>query len=296
MLCQLIEYGGSDSDLIKDGVVLTLVQSLQHPVDHPKIADWVYDALKKISIAPDGKAALQSPDVRNAFALAFKQDYPQGYSNIYVWDHAPSIARLIYCDDSRTDLKLSTEVTEIIQTCIGRLSKGLLDPRGPEKMARSVQVLRVLAPVLDYADEITRHDGVPVAVDLIRHMQKQRSDYWLHQAFHQRLLMLCFQCYSETATGALARAHFIMLRGCDLLIEVLGDGTAASRPVTILYAVLSMLRVLCWYADCSTAVKHLPTSSKEIIKRAMDIHAEYLNSVPLGLRDATAKLLDTLQE
>jgi len=59
ILCHLIDNGSdSRSKLIKDGVVLALVQSLQRPLDHPKIAALVNRALKKVPTVPGGKAAL----------------------------------------------------------------------------------------------------------------------------------------------------------------------------------------------------------------------------------------------
>ena len=297
MLCQITDRAVTEngSNLIKDGVVLTLVQSLQRPVDHPKIAALVYAALKNISTLPDGKAALQSLEVRKAFALAFKQHYPQHYSDSYVWNHAPSIAQLIYCGDWRTDLKLSTGVTEIIQTCIYRLTKGLFEPRGPEKIASSVNALVALGLPFDYTDEMVRQGAVPIVIKLMRQMQEQRSDYWLPYGFSSLLIIVHLACWPMTEAAASARCQFTMPQGCDLFIDVLGDGTAATRPGEIGRAVLKVLYTLCKHVDSAMAVKQLPPSSKEIIKRAMVTHAEYFQTyIWWKTNDATAKLLQTL--
>jgi len=296
ILCQLIDRGSeSQSNLIKDGVVVTLVQSLQRPVDHPKIAAVVDAALKKISSTPDGKVALQSLDVRKAFALAFKQEYPQDYSSCYVWDHACSIAMLIYCDGINIGLKLSAEVVDVIRTCFGHLTKGLLEPRGPEKMARSADVLSRLGVVSDYADEITRQGGVLVCMDLMRVLQKLRLDYWQQNGFSNLLHTVYFMCSADTPTAAVARTEFIIVQGCDLLIQVLGDGTPGSRPVPIVYKVLVMLYALCRHADASVAVKQLPTASKESIKRSLTTHADCLKSQTWWAKnEVTAKLLQNL--
>ena len=232
------------------------------------------------------------------------------------------MVEMIYCDGDKDDLKLSEEVTDIIGTSLGHLAiAGLLKHRGLERMARSAGVLTNLGFVFDYADEITRQDGVRVCMDLMRVLQKLRSDYWMQDGFLDDLHTVYRMCWKSTPTGASARAQFIRLQGCGLLTEVLGDGTAAARPADTVYKVLLVLYTLCLHDDSSSAVKELPEAGllcrivaavqavdnvggsvanligapKDTIKRALTTHADYLKKQDWWTNQkATAKLLETL--
>ena len=295
VLCKLVLYASNDCKWIGDAVVLTLVQSLQRLVDHPKIASMVHSALQKLSAVPDGKAALQSSAVRQAFASALKQEYPHNYSSSYFWDHATSIARLIYRDGARNDLKASVEVTDIIQASLGFLTHGLLRPRGPERIALGAALLKILGAVHEYADEITRQGGTRVCIGLMRVLQNLRFDYWQQDGFLDLLLTVCCSCWTSSPTGAVARAQFISLRGCELLMHVLGDETTARRPVDTVEKVLVLFYILCHHEDSKSVVKMLPKTSRETIKRAMHCFAKYLNKQHFWTKmNANAKLLAAL--
>ena len=320
ILCQLIKRAPDLSNLIKDGFVLTLVQSLQRPVDHPKIAALVHDALQKLSTVPDGKAALQSPDVRKAFARAFEEEYPRDYSDNYCWDHASSIIGMICPDDHKLNLKLSEGVADVIRTSLRHLAPyRLLRNRGPEMMVRSAGVLQYLGFISNFADEITRQNGMRVCMDFIRLLQELRADYCTRVEFLNivhTVYCMC-TCGPGSQTGASARAEFIKLQGFELLMEVLRVGpyqadsiirtTFFARTVCgqtdepviraedIVESVLSVLLSLCIHDDSKVAVKELPAASKDFFKRELSVRALYLKQRPWWTQmNATAKLLETL--
>jgi len=136
---------------------------------------------------------------------------------------------------------------------------------------------------------------VRVCMDLMRVLQKLRADYWMQHGFVDVLTAVHRMCWISTPNGDSGRAQFIRLQGCDLLMEVLGDGTAASRPVDTVYRVLYSLYTLCGHDNSKSAVKELPAAGKDIIKRALITHADYLKKQDWWTKvNSTAKLLETL--
>jgi len=275
LLCNLCCNADPDGlrRLIADGAVLALVQMLQHPRDdNSTIASEIVRALEQVSTLPEGRAALQHQDVRRALNIAVQRQYAE---SVPFDSH---ISSLIYGDgDQDDDFPLTHEVTVMIDTCLNHIRAGWVG-NFATTTTFSAWILSDLCVFPSYSDEATRLDAVTTCVDAVRACQRLRADYWLQDGFTSILHALFAMAWKDTARGKTARARFIQLGGLPLLIEVLGDGSADAKPITVVYTVCLVLFSLAKAVDSVHAVRALSAAAKNAIRQSLSVHAAYLNS------------------
>jgi len=262
--------------LISDGAVLALVQLLQQPCDDHDVTPKVRLALQQVATLPEGRAALHHRDVRRAFNVAFQQPENSTSLRCYCGD-AQKIALLLYGGSGNDDLLLTHEVTVLIHACLNSIRTVWKDDSA-DQAAVSARILADLCFINSFSDKAVSLDAVAICLDAVRACQPLRADYWLQDGFTGVLHALFALGWNDTAGGKAARTRFIHLDGMRLLMEVLGDGSAAARPSVVVYKVCLMLFSLARATDSVHAVSALSAAAKDVIRQSLSAHAAFLNS------------------
>jgi hypothetical protein len=61
-------------------------------------------------------------------------------------------------------------------------------------------------------------------------------------------------------------------------MEVLGDGSADAKPITVVYTVCLVLFSLAKAVDSAHAVRALSAAAKDVIRQSLSAHAAFFNS------------------